>query len=202
MSGFIGDKIPSSLGGGLPGSVPLANLGKAPNIRVGQLLGGGANSTSGSGMVGGQARGQARIILRQAFGNSRRDWGSQGVGKGVSALQYKNSICGQFRAAFSAGDLITPLTGGGQPANPKWGNISNQLYGRVGGRPNSGFPVSGDGVNKAGNATFVGNPRYVFDSSDFIKFKRLSSQSKTYNDKSFGGSTPQTALTVLARVRS
>ena len=26
MSGFIGDKIPSTLGGGLPGSVPLGNL--------------------------------------------------------------------------------------------------------------------------------------------------------------------------------
>ena len=202
MSGFIGDKIPSTLGGGLPGSVPLGNLGKVPNIRVGQLLGGGANPTSGSGMIGGQARGAARIVLRQAFGNSRRDWGSLGIGKGVSPLQYKNSICGQFRAAYSAGDLITSLVGGGQAANPKWGSISNQLYGRIGARPYPGFPVTGDGVNKAGNATFVGNPRYVYDSSDFVRFKRLTAQSKTYNDKSFGGSIPQTQYTVLARVRS
>jgi hypothetical protein len=80
MSGYLLDKTPSILGGGMPGSVPLGNLGKIPNIRVGQLLGGGAGPHSWTGMEGGGARGEARVILRQAFGNSRRDWASKGIG--------------------------------------------------------------------------------------------------------------------------
>ena len=203
MSGYLLDKTPSILGGGMPGSVPLGNLGKITNIRVGHLQGGGAGPHSWTGMEGGGARGEARVILRQAFGNSRRNWASKGIGNGVSPLTYKNSICGQFRAAYSAGDLVTSLVGGGQAANPKYGIISNQLYGRTGARPHPGFPVTGDGVNKAGNATFVGNPKYVYDSSDFIKYKKLRAQNATYNDKSFGGDlkSGQYQATVLARVR-
>lgn len=203
MSGYLLDRTPSILGGGMPGSVPLANLGKIPNIRVGQLLGGGGGPNGGTGMVGSAARGESRIILRQAFGNSRRDWASNGIGNGVSPLTYKKSICGQFRAAYSAGDLKISLVGGGQAADRKYGIISNQLYGRVGSGPLSGFPVTGDGVNTTGQATYVGNPRYVYDSSDFIKYKRLRAQNSTYNDKSFGGDlkSGQSQATVLARVR-
>jgi len=203
MSGYLLDKNPSILGGGMPGSVPLGNLGKIRNVRVGQLVGGGAGPNSSSGMEGGGARGEARVILRQAFGNSRRDWASNGIGNGVSPLTYKKSICGQFRAAYSAGDLVTSLVGGGQAANSKWGIISNQLYGKTGARPHPGFPVSGDRVNKAGNATFVGNPKYVYDSSDFIKFKKLRAQNATYNDMSFGGDliSAQYQASALAKVR-
>ena len=200
MSGYTIDKTPSILGGGMPGSVPLGNLGRKPNIRVGSLLGGGAGPNSWTGMEGGGARGEARILLRQAFGNSRRDWGSLGLGKGVSPLTYKKSICGQFRAAYSAGDLITPLTGGGHAANPKYGLISNQL-GNIGGLVMN-QPTTADGIS-TGTATFVGNPRYVYDASDFIKFKKLRAQNATYNDSSFGGdlSSGQIQATALARVR-
>lgn len=200
MSGYSNDTNPSILGGGMPGSVPLGNLGKMPNIRVGQLLGGGAGPNSYSGMEGGGARGESRVILRQAFGNSKRDWGSSGIGQGDSPLTYKNSICGQFRAAYSAGDLMTPLTGGGQGANPNYGRISNQI-GSIG-RKLMTSPTTGDGIHKGG-ATFVGNPRYVYDSSDFIKYKKLRAQNATYNDKSFGGDlkSGQIQATALARVR-
>lgn len=200
MSGYLLDKTPSILGGGMPGSVPLGNLGKFPNIRVGQLLGGSGGPHSWTGMEGGGARGEARVILRQAFGNSRRDWASKGIGNGVSPLTYKNSICGQFRAAYSAGDLITPLTGGGHAANPKYGIISNQL-GFIGGLIRN-QPTTADGIS-TGTATFVGNPRYVYDSSDFIKYKKLRAQNATYNDKSFGGDlkSGQSQATALARVR-
>jgi len=33
----------------------------------------------------------------------------------------------------------------------------------------------------------VGNTKYVYDSSDYIKFKRLSAKNKNYGDCSFGG---------------
>jgi len=197
MSGFINDTNPSKLGGGLPGSVPLGNNGRAPNIRVGSLLGGGAGPNGSSGMVGGGARGEARIVLRQAFGNSKRDWGSGGVGIGTSPLTTPNPICGQFRAAYSAGDLITPLTGGGQAANPQYGTISNQVKGHG---PMWLGSISYGGVH-TGRATFSGNPKYVYDSSDVVRYKKLKAQGRTYNDKSFGGDIKQNQLTALARVR-
>ena len=196
MSGYTYDTIPSRLGGGLPGSVPLGNLGKKPNIRVGSLLGGGGGPNSWSGMEGGKARGEARVILREAFGNSRRDWGSLGLGQGTSPLTTPNPLCGHFRAAYSAGDLLTPLTGGGQAANPKFGIISNQVSG-VG----EIWNVVRPGGILPGRATFVGNPRFVYDSSDFIRYRKIKAQGKTYNDKSFGGNVPQNQFTALARVR-
>lgn len=198
MSGFINDKNPSILGGGLPGSVPLGNNGRTPKIRVGSLLGGGAGPNGSSGMVGGGARGETRVILRQAFGNSLAVWGSEGVGKGTSPLSTKNQLCGPFRAAYSAGDVLTPLTGGGQAANAKFGTISN-LLGNIGGLIMNS-PINADGTRQ-GQATYVGNPRFVYDASDVIKYKKIKAQGKTYNDKSFGGNIKQNQLTALARVR-
>lgn len=197
MSGYRGDTIPSKLGGGVPGSVPLANNGNPPGVNIGSLLGGGGGPNGSSGMVGGGARAEARIVLRQAFGNSKRDWGSNGVGSGTSPLNTQNPICGQFRAAYSAGDLITPLTGGGHAANPKYGTISNQVKGRGAIWLGS---ISYGGVH-TGTATFSGNPKYVYDSSDVTKYKKIKAQGKTYNDKSFGGSSKQNQLSALARVR-
>jgi hypothetical protein len=197
MSGFISDINPSILGGGMPGSVPLGNNGKSPHVRLGSLLGGGAGPNGSSGMVGGSARGETRVILRQAFGNSRRDWGYNGLGNGTSPLNTPNPLCGHFRAAYSAGDVRTSLIGGGQAANPQFGHISNQ----VGGFGRIWNSVTHDGINTQGQATYVGNPRYVYDSSDFIRYKKIKAQGKVYNDKSFGGDIKQNQLSALARVR-
>ena len=32
----------------------------------------------------------------------------------------------------------------------------------------------------------MGNPKYVNDSSDYIRFKKLSAKNRNYNDSSFG----------------
>ena len=92
----------TSLGGGKPGTQP-----------PGGLLGGGAGPTGGSGMEGGQVRGMDRLILRQAFGNSVRDWGTNGLGKGNSQITSTTKMSGSFRAAYSAGDVLYTTTGGG-----------------------------------------------------------------------------------------
>ena len=33
----------------------------------------------------------------------------------------------------------------------------------------------------------MGNPKYVYDSSDYIRFKKLAAKNRNYNDNSFGG---------------
>ncbi len=114
----------------------------------------------------------------------------------TSPITTPNPLCGQFRAAFSAGDLLTPLTGGGQAANSQFGTISNQVSG-VGVlwtyiKPGNILP---------GQATYVGNPRYVYDSSNFTRYKKIKAQGKVYNDKSFGGDIISNQAVALGRVR-
>jgi hypothetical protein len=51
-----------------------------------------------------------------------------------------------------------------------------------------------------------GNPRHVYDGSDFIRYKKLAAINKNYNDKSFGGPSKAGAggsgvFTALGRVR-
>ena len=58
----------------------------------------------------------------------------------------------------------------------------------------------GDGTRN-GSALYSGNPRYVYDSSDYTRFKKLASELKNYNDQSFGGSN-NGSFTFLMNVRS
>jgi hypothetical protein len=98
-----------------------------------------------------------------------------------------------FRQAFNAGDsegtvnntvleyLYAPNQVGGTGAG-------QLIYGRAG------------GAHKGGGAAYTGNPKYVYDSSDYIRFKKLQAKNRTYNDKSFGGAN-NGAYVPLMRMR-
>lgn len=43
----------------------------------------------------------------------------------------------------------------------------------------------------------MGNPKYVNDSSDYIRFKKLSAKNRNYNDSSFGGDDSSAAQSTL-----
>ena len=137
-----------------------------------QLLGGGANSSSGSGMVGSNERGMSRTMLRKSFG--RTNWLDDVTGK-------KNvNKSTPFRVAMNAGDIngtknASPMK---ELKPPNQVNGVNALMGRLYG--------IGDGV-KHGGAAYSGNPNYVYDSSDYIRYKKLGAKLKTYNTISFGG---------------
>ena len=47
---------------------------------------------------------------------------------------------------------------------------------------------------------FTGNPRFVYDGSDYTRYKKLKAKLNTYNDKSFGGSN-NGSYSFLMRVR-
>ena len=176
MAGNISDTNPSRLGGGVPGFQP-------------KLLGGGANSKSGSGMEGGQGRGKARIELRKAAGkyNYLRQ---------ANILLTKTGLT-PFRQAFIAGDYKKygkdPYAGQ-DPRLPK----INQVNGLG---PTLRYTNGGSISQDRGGATFSGNPRFVYDSSDYVRYKNLSAQNKTYNDKSFGGDDSNGSYTFLMAVR-
>ena len=173
MSGNICDlsRI-SKLGGGIPGGQPL-----------GGLLGGGAGSTGGSGMEGGSTRGRNREELRTGFGR-------------FYCSKNKKVIITPFRQAYNAGDLngtkdnrILPGLYGPNPLNNNLGPASSLVkFGHV------------RGIKTGGGSEYTGNPRFVYDGSDYVRFKRLVAKNKTYNDSSFGGSN-NGSYVPLMRVR-
>ena len=162
---------PSSLGGGMPG---VAN----------KLIGGGANSTSGTGMVGGSARSRERFTLREAWN------GSAATGR----VNNRKISATPFRAVNNAGDLLNRMyysSGGSNQVT----NVRNQY----------GWDILAGSVKKSNDGTGIPsatcNTKFVYDGSDYTKFKKLQAINRNYNDLSFGGSNNSTQ-SVIASVRS
>lgn len=172
MSCLVKDMFPSRLGGGIPGAQP-----------KGGLLGGGAGSRgSGSGMEGGGERELERLTLRRMVGNTCYPGNPQ--------------IITPFRRFYNAGDTAGSIN-----------SATSSLLGRPIDQVGSSSIVSRlhahhDGLNNKGEAFYSGNPKYVYDSSNYVRFKKLQAINRNYNDSSFGGAGASTVKQVLARVRS
>ena len=123
---------------------------------------------------GGNERAISRKHLVKAFGNLYNK------GLGSSPALYSNNILGPFRTSYNAGDVITNGYGA---TNNKYGNAANQINGNNVSRVKG----LGDGVFNNGNDSYSGNPRYVYDSSDFIRYKKLNAINKNFNDITYGG---------------
>ena len=171
MSGFVGDVFPSKLGGGIPGGQP-----------KGGLIGGGSGGRfSGTGMEGGGQRELERLTLRRVLGFTLFP-GSP------------NSIT-PFRRYFNAGDTAGTVNSAtsallGRPPNQVGASsMVSRLHANYG------------GVNNNGGAFFTGNPKYVYDSSNYIRFKKLQAVNRNYNDSSNGGENGTTIKQALTRVR-
>lgn len=160
MSGFNkDDRFKSILGGGMPGVQPISSCGGSRVIQFGNVS--GVN----------------RTVLRKSFGNMYND----GLGSSpLSIASRGNSLCGSFRAALMAGDVLGEVN---SSTNKKYGFEHNTLGKLFPGRNN----INLDGIRRDGKASYAGNPRHVYDSSDFIRYSKLKTINKNYNDKSFGG---------------
>jgi hypothetical protein len=171
MSGFTTDSFPSVLGGGIPGGQP-----------KGGLIGAGAGSRfSGTGMEGGGQRELERVTLRRVLGFTQFPGNPQNITP--------------FRRYFNAGDTAGSFNSAPSP-----------LLGRPINQVGSSSMVSRlhapqDGVSNQGEAFFTGNQKYVYDSSNYIKFKKLQAMNRNYNDSSYGGAGASTVSQALARVR-
>jgi hypothetical protein len=108
----------------------------------------------------GNSRSLARKHLKKAFGNMVIP------GLGTSPSTYPKNILGPFRTSFNSGDVITNTT---ENTNIKYGRSANQINGNNVAR----ISVARDGVSHGGNAMYSGNPKFIHDGSDYIKFKRL-----------------------------
>ena len=148
----------SNLGGGFQGIAP-------------KLIGGGAGAYGGSGMVGGSERSIDRFSLVQAWNGAAATGTING---------YKRAI-GPFRVVNNAGDFLSRqnYTSGG----------SNQVNNVRGGL--TGYKVLGGAIqahkDNTGIPSATCNPRFVYDGSDYVRFKKLQAINRNYNDLSFGG---------------
>ena len=140
-------------------------------------------------MNGGNERSISRKYLVKAFGNLYNS------GLGYSPALYPNNILGPFKTAYNAGDVTTNGFG---PTSLKYGEAPNQ----VGGNNLSRLQGLGDGVRRNGGASYSGNPRFVHDGSDYIRYKKLAAINKNYNDSSFGGANNSQSQSVIKKVRS
>tara|TARA_A100001015_G_scaffold82391_1_gene91371 strand:- start:1784 stop:2314 length:531 start_codon:yes stop_codon:yes gene_type:complete len=157
-----------------------------PGIAL-RLVGGGANSSSGSGMDGGAGRERMRFTLRQAWN------GKAATGK-VNNMKISAT---PFRAVNNAGDLLSReyYTSGG----------SNQVKtGRIKLAANQSATVLGGNLFSRPDATGIPsattNVRFVYDGSDYTKFKKQQAINRNYNDWSYGGSN-NGSYVPLAHVR-
>lgn len=175
MSGFTGDVFPSQLGGGIPGAQP-----------KGGLIGAGSGSRfSGTGMEGGGQRELERVTLRRVLGFTLFPGQTAGTSLAITP----------FRRYFNAGDTAGTVNSAtsallGRPPNQVGASsMVSRLHAKHG------------GVNNNGGAFFTGNPKYVYDSSNYVRFKKLQAVNRNYNDSSYGGAGASTVKQALTRVR-
>ncbi len=159
MSGNIDDTSPSKLGGGVPGFIP---------------TGGFANM-----VVGGDIS-VSRRVLRSSFKSNDVKHNGSVIAK---------ATCGPFRASNFGGDVLSRHNQSCGATNQVTGT-RGQLRGLK-----LGDSVSSSDCQKLTNGVTPNqvklassNVKKVYDSSDYIRFKKLQAYNKTYNDKSFGGS--------------
>lgn len=171
MAGFSGDNIFKSI---LGGGVP----GNQPigGFYIDSLYG--------------NDRGVNRSVLRRSFGNLFND----GLDSSPVEIATKGqSRCGSFRAATMSGDVIGSVN---SATNIKYGvehNSTGTYFTRL--------PLNTGGIRQDGSASYAGNPRHVYDSSDFLRYKKLKSINQTYNDLTFGGDNNHASQEAWRRLR-
>ena len=171
MSGFTTDTFPSKLGGGIPGGQP-----------KGGLIGGGSGGRfSGTGMEGGGERELERVTLRRVLG--------------FTLFPGTPNVITPFRRYFNAGDTAGTVN---SATSPLLGRPPNQVGASS---MVSRLHANYGGVNNGGEAFFTGNPKYVYDSSNYVRFKKLQAVNRNYNDSSNGGENGTTIKQALTRVR-
>lgn len=115
-----------------------------------------------------------RNILRRAFGNDAIRL------NGSNHFQHKHAKgLTPFRLAFNAGDSL--VTQNMPPNSGLQHTGSNQIN-----LPNHNGVGDGTHTHPKGSA-YSGNPRFVYDGSDFTKYKKLKAINRNYRDITFGG---------------
>lgn len=123
---------------------------------------------------------QTRFTLRDAWNTSS-----------ISGSGYPKRMVGPFRAVNNAGDLLSRQNyscgGTCQSFQSRPGlNGLRQRFGSISNACTADVFYSSNQLNPAIPASAC-NTRFVYDSSDYIRFRKNQAFNKNYNDRSFGG---------------
>jgi hypothetical protein len=99
---------------------------------------------------------------------------------------------GPFRAVNNLGDFLGRVNYSCGGPNPQ--NAVKPGYGRL----IRTVPKQCDGT---GIAPTTCNPKFVSDSSDYVRFRKLRAMNQTYNDLSYGGNESNASYVPLMAVR-
>ena len=163
------------------------------NPMLGPLLGGGFKGRMPQPLIdhdNSDSFAQTRFTLRDAFNTTSKTGSS-----------YPKRIITPFRAVNNAGDLLSRQNyscgGSCQSFQSRPGlNGLRQRFGATSDSCRADIFWSAVQVNPTVPSSTC-NGRYVYDSSDYIRFKKNQAVNKNYNDISFGGndySTSQVAI--------
>jgi len=104
----------------------------------------------------------------------------------------QNRSIGPFRAITNLGDFLSRqnyVCGGSNQVNKTYPGRQGRMGSIISQCDQTGVPAS------------VCNPRFVPDSSDYIRFKKQTAVNKTYNDIGFGGDQHNGSYVSLMAVR-
>ena len=152
-----------------------------------------------------------RRELRKSFGNYIIQDNSPTVttiGDGFQLVN-RNGTCENkngpgiltpFRRAMNAGDPYgTVNMAPNATLTPK---PSNQVQGSRRASNQSAASTAGNGRRTtSGGSAYTGNPKHVYDGSDYTRFKKLQAKNRNYNDPTFGGDDNFASQVALSRVR-
>lgn len=146
-------------------------------------LGGPFNGYSAKQTILGKKDGEESTIRRIL-----RDGWNTAYARGT--FNGRNRVITPFRAVNNAGDFLARknyVCGGPAPLNKsKPGYRIGTMFSNCDG---TGVPASNC------------NPKYVYDSSDYIRFKKQQAFNKNYNDSSNGGDQSNASYTAIMHVR-
>ena len=169
-------------------------VGQIPGLGINILIGG--NKFYALPSLGGGIRGimpqpvvdhdnsdefaQTRFTLRDAWNTSS-----------VSGSAYPKRMVGPFRAVNNAGDILSRQNyscGGSCQSFQSRPGLKGlgQRFGAVSNSCRADVFYSSNQFNPAIPPSAC-NTRYVYDSSDYIRFRKNQAFNKNYNDRSFGG---------------
>jgi len=131
---------------------------------------------------GGNFRAIDRSVLREAFGNMvyrKTD------GNNIYALKKNQSKTTPFRTAMNAGDIMGTV------------NKSVDIHAL----PRPAHVNSGPTYTTNNGSFYSGNPKYVYDGADYVRFKKLQAMNRNYKDPTFGGDEHNASQVALKRSR-
>ena len=149
-------------------------------------LGAGIKGVQTSQNIGTNERALVRNTLRNAYNN---------VCNFKSLGLPNNGKTTPFRITTNSGDPNSTVNQNPSSNLPSH-NMVNGIQGNL-----TINRAQVNGTTNNGGAYYTGNPRYVYDSSNYIRYRKDIAIQKNYNDSTDGGNYQSTVANTLMRIR-